>query len=290
MAEATFVDRPQPSLWEWLPDNAAIYRDLTFKSTPQQDEEYNAQTHFKGMKMSFKSENSSAAEWFDGVGWTNWTANHWEVALAFVALYFVLIPTLRWMVARSGKWNVRNPAFYWNASLSIFSWLGVFACVPVLASSFVQHGLYVTYSVHAVMYGYFALMSTPYRKYITPYAIFITLAQLLQMLAGMFVTIKAVMYQNSGQDCNVNRTNSVLGLTMYVSYFVLFFKLFIDSYEKMARNARGSEGLLPKAKSVSQLVWSITRELTNKLMPQLDTDETAGEGTEVQDEDGKKLN
>ena len=104
----------------------------------------------------------------------------------------------------------------------------------------------MNYSVHSVMYGYFALMATPYRRYITPYAIFITLAQLLQMLVGMFVTIKAVMYQNAGQECHVNRTNSVLGLTMYLSYFVLFFKLFVGSYVTKTRKASPVEGLLPK--------------------------------------------
>ncbi len=80
------------------------------------------------------------------------------------------------------------------------------------------------------------------------YAIFITLAQLLQMLAGMFVTIKAVMYQNAGQACNVNRTNSVLGLTMYLSNFVLFFKLCVDNYVAKTRKASSVEGLLPRTR------------------------------------------
>merc|ERR1711972_1030832 len=73
-------------------------------------------------------------------------------------------------------------------------------------------------------------MGTRYRKSVTRYAIYITLLQLVQMLVGMFVTIKAVLYQVAGQECHVNRTNSVLGLSMYASYFVLFFKLFIDNY------------------------------------------------------------
>merc|ERR1719220_2747819 len=70
---------------------------------------------------------------------------------------------------------------------------------------------------------------------VTPYAIFITLAQLAQMLVGMFVTIKAVMYQNAGLECHVNKTNSVLGLAMYASYFLLFFKLFIENYVTQTR-------------------------------------------------------
>merc|ERR1719229_1649539 len=107
------------------------------------------------------------------------------------------------------------------------------------------------------MYGYFAIMSTKYRKMVTPYAIFITLAQLAQMLVGMFVTIKAVMYQNAGLECHVNKTNSVLGLAMYASYFVLFFKLFIENYVTQTRK-RG----LPKQKTLAEVTRSVSRKLT----------------------------
>merc|ERR1711979_104697 len=109
----------------------------------------------------------------------------------------------------------------------------------------------MNYSVHSVMYGYFALMSTKYRKYITPYAIFITLAQLAQMLVGMFVTIKAVMYQNAGLECHVNKTNSVLGLAMYASYFVLFFKLFIENYVTQTRKRPDGPAVVALAKKQS---------------------------------------
>merc|ERR1712039_762879 len=79
----------------------------------------------------------------------------------------------------------------------------------------------MNYSVHSVMYGYFALMSTQYRKYITPYAILITLAQLAQMLVAM-----------------------------YFSYFLLFFKLFIENYVTQTRKAP-AKGLPPKQKSIA---------------------------------------
>merc|ERR1712066_540691 len=88
----------------------------------------------------------------------------------------------------------------------------------------------MNYSVHSIMYGYFAVMGTKYRRAVAPYAIYITLLQLVQMLVGMFVTVKAVLYQAAGNECHVNKTNSVLGLSMYASYFVLFFKLFVDNY------------------------------------------------------------
>merc|ERR1711862_839343 len=108
----------------------------------------------------------------------------------------------------------------------------------------------MNYSVHAVMYGYFAITATKYRKVVTPFAIFITLAQLLQMLVGMYVTVKAVLHQTRGDECHVNKTNSVLGLGMYFSYFVLFFKLFVDNY---CLNRKGVSSL-PRKPSVSEIV------------------------------------
>merc|ERR1712194_652720 len=80
------------------------------------------------------------------------------------------------------------------------------------------------------MYGYFALTGTKYRKVVSPYAIFITLGQLAQMVVGIFATVKGVMYQMAGEECHVNKTNSILGLLMYFSYFLLFAKLFVENY------------------------------------------------------------
>merc|ERR1711920_995467 len=145
----------------------------------------------------------------------------------------------------------------------------------------------MNYSVHSVMYGYFALMTTQFRKYITPYAIFITLAQLVQMLVGMFVTIKAVLYQDAGLECHVNKTNSVLGLTMYFSYFVLFFKLFIDNYVTQSRKRTPAEGLPPKKKTLAEVTREVSRKLTNQIVPQMDDEEEDGEATEAKE---KKLN
>mmetsp|Transcript_15474 Transcript_15474/g.18866 ORF Transcript_15474/g.18866 Transcript_15474/m.18866 type:complete len:99 (-) Transcript_15474:64-360(-) len=86
------------------------------------------------------------------------------------------------------------------------------------------------------MYVYFAATQTSLRKFVRPFAIYITLLQLIQMIVGIFVTVRAVIYQANGHDCRVNKTNSILGLTMYSSYFVLFFKLFIENYVLSPKN------------------------------------------------------
>merc|ERR1712176_458719 len=235
------------------------------------------------------------------------------------------------MGERRGAFDVKAAAFWWNSLLSLFSWCGVVACVPVLAQSLWEHGLYFTtcappswyatgwsgvfvalfiyskiaelmdtvllllagkpvialqwwhhstvllycwhsysvriatgawfacmnYSVHSIMYGYFAVMGTQYRKSVSRYAIYITLLQLVQMLVGMFVTIKAVGYQAAGEDCHVNKTNSILGLTMYASHFVLFFKLFVDNYYLKPRSSKAA-----RTTSIKDAAKRMSRRMT----------------------------
>merc|ERR1711972_866259 len=119
----------------------------------------------------------------------------------------------------------------------------------------------MNYSVHSVMYGYFAIMGTQYRKLVSRYAIYITLLQLVQMLVGMFVTIKAVLYQAEGQECHVNKTDSFLGLSMYASYFLLFFKLFVDNYY-----------LKPKAVTKTRSLREVARSLSRKMTQTVEDD------------------
>merc|ERR1712187_18274 len=59
---------------------------------------------------------------------------------------------LKWVVVKRGKFDVRAFAFWWNTSLSLFSWCGVAACVPVLATTLVEHGLYFTTCAPAAWY------------------------------------------------------------------------------------------------------------------------------------------
>merc|ERR1712232_729374 len=199
-------------IWDWTPDAATVLADLT--NSVAIDDPRVLMKSFQGIDIG-----AEAYPWFEGFGWVRFTSEHWEVPLTAVSAYFILIPTLRWAVAKYGKWNVRDFAFYWNLSLSLFSW-----------------------------YGYFAITATKYRKCVTPFAIFISLAQLLQMLVGMYVTVKAVFHQARGEECHVIKTNSVLGLGMYFSYFVLFFKLFMDNY---CMNDNKKLSALPRKPSVS---------------------------------------
>merc|ERR1712003_299491 len=142
----------------------------------------------------------------------------------------------------------------------------------------------MNYTVHSIMYGYFAVTATKYRKNVVPYAIYITLLQLLQMLVGMFVTVKAVMYQAAGEECHVNKTNSILGLTMYASYFVLFFKLFVDNYYLKLKSPK-------RQASVRDVARCMSRKITQTVEAEADClDEGASSEVAPKESAVKKLN
>jgi len=334
----------------WLPDAQTIRADLSYQPDPSADSGFR-NSSWKGMAMRWhvlgRFDAADGTSFFSPSYWTRFTAQHWEVPLLAVAVYLVLIPLVQRVVAKRGPFDVKGFAFYWNAGLSLFSWCGVAACVPVLVGSLAEHGLYFTtcapaawygcgfngffvmmfiysklpelvdtvllalagkpvialqwwhhttvllyswhsysvriatgswfacmnYTVHSLMYGYFAVTATKYRKVVVPYAMYITLLQLAQMLVGIFVTVKAVLYQIAGEECYVNKTNSVLGLLMYASYFVLFFKLFIDNYFVKGK------GKVKRQPSVRDALRSVSGKLAGI---QGDLDGVQG--------DGKKLN
>jgi elongation of very long chain fatty acids protein 6 len=323
------------ALLAWLPDAQTVRTDLSYVPPAGIDETFLASS-WKGMPMRWHAvgrlDAPGGTGFFSASHWTRFTAQHWEVPLLAVAVYLVAIPSLQRLVARRGRFDVKDFAFWWNAGLSLFSWCGVAACVPVLLGSLAEHGLYFTtcapaawyggginglfvmlfvysklpelvdtvllalggkpvialqwwhhttvllyswhsystriatgawfacmnYSVHSIMYGYFAVTATKHRRLVVPYAMYITLLQLLQMLVGIFVTVKAVLYQAAGEECHVNRTNSVLGLLMYASYFVLFFKLFVDNYFVKGKGARPPQ----KQPSLRDAARAISRQVT----------------------------
>merc|ERR1712039_922140 len=68
---------------------------------------------------------------------------------------------------------------------------------------------------------------------------------------------------DEGLECHVNKTNSILGLAMYFSYFLLFFKLFIENYVTQTRKAP-AKGLPPKQKSIAAVTRARTTGETSR--------------------------
>lgn len=88
----------------------------------------------------------------------------------------------------------------------------------------------MNYSVHSGMYFYYFLMGVGFKgaKLVAP---IITLAQLLQMVVGCYITAMSAYYHiQDPSSCYVDPANYRLGLGMYTSYFILFVVLFRNLY------------------------------------------------------------
>ena len=84
--------------------------------------------------------------------------------------------------------------------------------------------------VHSIMYTYFAFAAAGVR-FSKASQQFITVLQIVQMVAGMAITVhNAVM-------CNSEPLITYFGLAMYFSYFVLFIQFFFGKYTPKTKDA-----------------------------------------------------
>lgn len=90
----------------------------------------------------------------------------------------------------------------------------------------------MNYSVHAIMYGYYFLMAIKMKpKWLK--GMFVTTAQISQMVVGVAVTIAAFYYYYAEQEsgtCNIQKQNNTAAFLMYGSYLFLFAQFFIGRY------------------------------------------------------------
>merc|ERR1712151_1349101 len=111
--------------------------------------------------------------------------------------------------------------FCWHSYIT-FSTGGVFFCA-------------MNYSVHAFMYGYYFLMAIRAKpKWLNP--IFITLAQISQMIAGVTLTSMGFYYfldaKKNGYECAIEQKTLTAAAIMYGSYLYLFLEFFFGRFFK----------------------------------------------------------
>jgi len=87
----------------------------------------------------------------------------------------------------------------------------------------------INYSIHAIMYSYFTIMSLKIVHMPKWISMMITGLQILQMIVGIYVNYKAYQFKQKG-ECSVSYMNIYLTILMYLSFFYLFFKFFFDKY------------------------------------------------------------
>jgi hypothetical protein len=101
----------------------------------------------------------------------------------------------------------------------------------------------MNYSVHATMYGYYFLMAMRWRpKWFNP--VWVTVAQISQMVVGVAVTLIGFYYYQTDSTCNIQKQNNMAAFIMYGSYLFLFLQFFIGRYYK------GQVKVVPKKKTV----------------------------------------
>jgi len=109
----------------------------------------------------------------------------------------------------------------------------------------------MNYSVHAIMYGYYFLMAIRQKpKWLNP--VYITMAQITQMLVGISVCVAAYYYKNHAEgSCSVADDNVMAGVVMYGSYAALFIKFALDRFlPESMRFGTGMEKNPKKTKKV----------------------------------------
>ncbi len=77
--------------------------------------------------------------------------------------------------------------------------------------------------IHSIMYSYYAACARGVR-FSDRTRLGITSLQILQMILGTSIVVHNMV------ACNYHPYNAIFALVMYVSYAILFMKLFVDSY------------------------------------------------------------
>jgi hypothetical protein len=87
----------------------------------------------------------------------------------------------------------------------------------------------INYTVHSVMYGYYACRAMRFNipRWVN---ITITTGQISQMVVGIFVNLSVFFKKQRWEECGVSYDNIKWSFIMYVSYFVLFSLYFLNTY------------------------------------------------------------
>ncbi|XP_021960639.1 putative fatty acid elongation protein 3 [Folsomia candida] len=115
--------------------------------------------------------------------------------------------------------------WYHHVTVCIYGWF--------LWSTYDPVGRYffaINAFVHSIMYSYYGLRSV-HVKWLPSYLpMTITVIQIAQMFAGVFISLYTARVILSGGDCDRPWSNIIVALAMYFSYFALFLNFFYHRY------------------------------------------------------------
>jgi len=114
--------------------------------------------------------------------------------------------------------------WYHHCTVLVYCW---YSCKDFTASG--RWFVLMNFSVHAVMYSYYALRALRFRipKWVN---IVITSGQISQMIIGIIINTLAYRKKARGDECHIRDENIKWSFLMYFSYFLLFFNFFYKAY------------------------------------------------------------
>jgi len=120
--------------------------------------------------------------------------------------------------------------WYHHVTVLLYCWTAYVNHIP---AGFIFAAM--NFSVHSIMYGYYFLMAMKIKpKWFS--AIYITLAQIFQMVLGVLITLLNFYYflSDSSGTCNLGWKALFAGFLMYGSYLFLFLQFFLGRYNFVA--------------------------------------------------------
>ncbi|CCW67907.1 unnamed protein product [Phytomonas sp. Hart1] len=128
----------------------------------------------------------------------------------------------------TGKRNLPFLSWFHHVTIFIYCWYAY-----QQGSSILVIFASMNYVVHTIMYFYFALAEAGYKNLVKPFAMYITLLQILQMIGGLYMTSAFIIYksENNGVGCEGATMALARGqMVIYAFCFYLFSKMFVENY------------------------------------------------------------
>ncbi|KAL7570850.1 hypothetical protein ACA910_018917 [Epithemia clementina (nom. ined.)] len=119
----------------------------------------------------------------------------------------------------------------------------------------------MNYMVHSIMYFYYFLMAARMKpKWFN--AVYITVAQIAQMVVGVLATLVTnyLFFVQQADNCYLNRANSIAALVMYGSYLILFFQFFLGRYSSSSSSPSSKKNDKPSTTTTTATKLAKTKE------------------------------
>lgn len=163
------------------------------------------------------------------------SAIHYTPLLSFFALLFAFSKIVEFgdtffVVMRKTPLNFLH--WYHHVTVCVFSWHSL-----AIQSAPAHWYCAMNYAVHSVMYSYYIIKSSGLRMH-SSVSKGVTILQLMQFVVGFIIVVRSIWLFTSGVPCLTNGLNCFLGISIYLSYIVLFSNFFYQRYMNVEKKKK----------------------------------------------------